>query len=115
MLKIKLRHCFSILIVSACLLPVLPVQAGDLDPDIRETGKTLFLSGATPACAICHTLQDAGSTGTIGPDLDSMNLDVETIKRTLIEGTGVMPSFADTLTDEERDAVARYVVDAISR
>jgi mono/diheme cytochrome c family protein len=36
-------------------------------------GKQLFLQAATPsspACASCHTLADAKSTGTIGPNLD---------------------------------------------
>ena len=33
-------------------------------------GKTIFTSTASPACGSCHTLADAGTTGTIGPDLD---------------------------------------------
>lgn len=42
-------------------------------PDVQN-GQKLF-SAATPdglpACASCHTLQAAGSSGTIGPDLDN--------------------------------------------
>lgn len=34
-------------------------------------GKKYFLSGTTPACASCHTLAAAGSTGVVGPDLDA--------------------------------------------
>ncbi len=37
-----------------------------LDSADTAAGKTLF----TKSCAGCHTLQDARSTGTIGPDLD---------------------------------------------
>jgi mono/diheme cytochrome c family protein len=36
-------------------------------------GKQLFMTAANPSapsCASCHTLADAGSTGTIGPNLD---------------------------------------------
>lgn len=87
-------------------------QAGTDDPVVLETGKTLFQGGANPACAICHTLADAGATGTIGPDLDTLPLNREQIKQVLVEGMGVMPSFADSLTDEQRDAIARYIVHA---
>ena len=86
--------------------------AGSVDPEVLDTGKALFQSGATPACAVCHTLKDAGTSGTIGPDLDEMDLTVETVKRTLIEGVGVMPSFAGSLSDAEMEAVAQYVVHA---
>ncbi len=37
-----------------------------LDSADTAAGKTLFIK----SCAGCHTLQDARSTGTIGPDLD---------------------------------------------
>src|SRR4051812_8024745 len=32
--------------------------------------KTIFTKSASPACASCHTLSDAGATGTVGPNLD---------------------------------------------
>lgn len=87
-------------------------QADDVERQTLDEGKRLFLTGATPACAICHTLKDAGSSGTIGPDLDELGLELEQIQQAMIEGLGVMPSFADTLTDEQRSAIARYVVHA---
>ena len=38
----------------------------------RSKGKTLFVSGAggEQSCGSCHTLLDAGTAGTIGPNLD---------------------------------------------
>lgn len=81
------------------------------DADL-EKGKALFLSNAAPACAVCHTLQDAGSAGTIGPDLDELKPDAARIKKVLQEGMGVMPSYADSLDDASRDAIAAYVVHA---
>jgi cytochrome c551/c552 len=36
-------------------------------------GKTVFLGSA--GCAGCHTFKAAGSTGTIGPDLDNISAD----------------------------------------
>src|SRR6476469_7323116 len=40
--------------------------AGGAAPD----GTTIFTSTASPACSSCHTLADAGATGTIGPNLN---------------------------------------------
>ena len=38
----------------------------------KANGKKLFINGKAgkPSCGACHTLADAGTTGTIGPDLD---------------------------------------------
>ena len=38
----------------------------------RANGKALFVNGANgkPSCGSCHTLADAGTTGTVGPNLD---------------------------------------------
>jgi cytochrome c oxidase subunit 2 len=38
----------------------------------RADGKAIFTKTASPACGSCHTLSDAGATGTIGPDLDKV-------------------------------------------
>lgn len=75
-------------------------------------GKALFQTQATPACALCHTLADAGAAGAVGPDLDELKPELEQVRRALLDGVGVMPSFADTLSDDELNAVARYVVSA---
>jgi mono/diheme cytochrome c family protein len=39
----------------------------------RQNGKKLFVNGKNgkPGCGSCHALADAGTTGTIGPDLDT--------------------------------------------
>lgn len=39
----------------------------------KTNGKKLFVNGANgkASCGSCHTLSDAGTTGTIGPDLDA--------------------------------------------
>lgn len=93
-----------IAVVAACLFAV----AGQAQAD--EQGKTLFTAGAKPiACAVCHTLADAGSAGAIGPDLDELQPSKEQILKVMNEGMGAMPSFAQTLSDEERDAIATYV------
>ncbi|HEX6388877.1 MAG TPA: cytochrome c oxidase subunit II, partial [Solirubrobacteraceae bacterium] len=51
-----------------------PQAAGGGDEGGGETdGKTLFTEAAQPTnCASCHTLADAGATGTTGPNLDEV-------------------------------------------
>lgn len=83
---------------------------GTPDATLREQGKTLFMQGAVPACAICHTLKDAEAAGAIGPDLDELKPDFDRVLLTVRTGVGVMPSFAETLTDEQIKAIATYVV-----
>jgi cytochrome c6 len=79
--------------------------AGDL-------GREVFTSIADPSCGSCHTLADAGTTGTIGPNLDELQPSREKVAQAVRNGVGVMPSFQDRLTDEQIDAVATYVADA---
>ncbi len=84
--------------------------AGGADQAAQMTlGKQLFTIGATPACAICHTLKDAGSEGAIGPVLDDLQPDAARVSKALHDGLGAMPSFKDTLTEEQIAALALYV------
>jgi cytochrome c6 len=68
-------------------------------------GREVFIA----SCGGCHVLEDAGTTGTVGPPLDGADLDAERVQQVVREGPGAMPSFADTLTDEQIQAVAEYV------
>ena len=49
-------------------------------------------------CGVCHTLQAAGSTGTIGPNLDQIKPQIPQIIATVTYGIGVMPSWQGILT-----------------
>lgn len=75
-------------------------------------GKALFVSGAAPPCGLCHTLQDAGTTGAIGPVLDELQPDAARVAAALRSGLGVMPSYKATLTEAQILAAARYVAKA---
>ncbi len=81
------------------------------DPQLAE-GRALFTAGATPPCAICHSLKDAGATGAVGPALDELQPDEERVAAAVRGGIGAMPSFAATLTDAQIRAIARYVAKA---
>jgi mono/diheme cytochrome c family protein len=69
-------------------------------------GKQLFLA---TGCAGCHTLTDAGATGTVGPNLDAAQPSATLVAERVRDGKGVMPSFAGELDDAEIAAVAAYV------
>ena len=75
-------------------------------------GKQLFLVGAQPACAICHTLKDAGSEGAVGPVLDELQPDAARVARALRDGLGAMPSFKETLSEAQIAALSLYVAKA---
>ncbi len=78
-----------------------------------EAGKALFLK-ATPACAICHTLKDAGAEGAIGPVLDELKPDAARVAKALRDGLGSMPSYRASLSEAQIAALARYVSKASS-
>lgn len=79
-----------------------------------DLGRKVFLEGAQPPCALCHTLEAAGATGTIGPSLDELKPDKARVLEVVRTGIGVMPRFADTLSAQEIDAVADFVSRAVS-
>jgi mono/diheme cytochrome c family protein len=69
-------------------------------------GKKVF---ETAGCTSCHTLKDAGATGTVGPNLDDKKPPKALVIDRVTHGKGVMPSFAAQLTAAEIAAVAAYV------
>ena len=74
------------------------------DPD---AGKAIFTGPS--GCTGCHTLADAGSTGTVGPNLDDAMPSFDLAYARVTNGQGGMPSFATSLTDQQRADVAAYV------
>jgi cytochrome c6 len=87
-------------------------EAAETPTGDADAGKTVFLETAEPSCGGCHTLADAGTNGTIGPNLDELAPSADVVRRAVEEGPGAMPSFADQLSEEQIDAVARYVSEA---
>jgi mono/diheme cytochrome c family protein len=69
-------------------------------------GKTVF---ASAGCASCHTLSDAGATGTVGPNLDEAKPDAELVHERVTNGAGAMPSFKGQLSEQQINDVAAYV------
>jgi mono/diheme cytochrome c family protein len=74
-----------------------------------ENGKKIY---AANGCGSCHTLEDAGSSGTIGPNLDESKPDLQLAIDRVTNGASPMPAFKDTLSEQEIVDVATYVVEA---
>lgn len=79
-------------------------EAPEGDP---AAGKEIFLGAS--GCTGCHTLADAGSSGTVGPNLDDSQPSFELAYDRVTNGLGGMPAFSTSLSDEQRADVAAYV------
>jgi cytochrome c2 len=64
----------------------------------------------TTNCGRCHTLEEAGTSGTVGPNLDDSTLDQAAVVEQVTNGGAVMPSFQGQLSEEEIQNVAAFVV-----
>jgi cytochrome c6 len=84
--------------------PETPSVGGD-----AEAGKAIF---AEQACGSCHVLEDAGASGTIGPNLDESQPDLELAIDRVTNGKSPMPAFKDKLTEQQIADVSAYVVEA---
>ena len=74
-----------------------------------EAGKVVFVSN----CGSCHTLADAGTTGDLGPDLDSLSPAYDRVVTQVTNGGGGMPPFKDSLSEQQIQDVAAYVLSLI--
>lgn len=78
------------------------------DDATLEAGRDLFLN-SQPACGICHELADAGTDGTIAPNLDRLQPTEAEVRAALTEGPGAMPDYSEMLSETEIAEVAAYV------
>jgi mono/diheme cytochrome c family protein len=72
----------------------------------EQRGRELFVDN----CGTCHTLEAAGTDGSIGPNLDEAQVDEQDVLETIAEGPGQMPS--NLVTGEDARAVAKFVANA---
>jgi mono/diheme cytochrome c family protein len=79
----------------------------------QEHGRELFKQ----RCATCHTLEDAGAVGLVGPDLDNLRppaaLVLDAIAKGRARGQGQMP--AELMAGTEAREVADYVATVAGR
>jgi mono/diheme cytochrome c family protein len=74
-----------------------------------EAGALVFEEAG---CGSCHTLEAAGSTGTVGPNLDELQPSLDSVVEQVTNGGGGMPAFGDQLTEQQISDVAAYVVES---
>lgn len=124
-----------LLVLLASLLAVVAVGCGgddgsDADETVvtETTGQTMTEGGettdtdeaeadgsavfASAGCGGCHTLAAAGTSGSVGPNLDDLQPDEDTVEAAVRGGPGAMPSFEGDLSDAEIAAVAAYVAES---
>ena len=95
----------------------LPTQTTTTESTTTETGggqegdatagKAVFTGSA--GCTGCHTLADAGATGTVGPNLDQAKPPYDLVVDRVTNGRGAMPSFKGQLSEDDIKNVAAYV------
>ncbi|MDQ3609079.1 MAG: c-type cytochrome [Actinomycetota bacterium] len=101
-------------------------EAGRSDAE-PGTGAFVFLEGGeggAQACGQCHTLEAAGTSATVGPELDSylQGVSEEDLREDIVapdseiaagfEG-GVMPAdYGESLSEEELDMLVEYLLEA---
>jgi mono/diheme cytochrome c family protein len=79
---------------------------GKAKPAKPLTGRQLF----RVTCGGCHTLADASTRGTIGPNLDDERPSYDKVIEMMLEGDDDgMPSFRRSLTAAQRHRIAEYV------
>jgi cytochrome c6 len=72
-------------------------------------GKQIFVQN----CGSCHTLADAGTSGTTGPDLDRIKPSMAQVLAAIKAGPGVMP--ANLVSPKQARQVADYVSSVAGR
>jgi mono/diheme cytochrome c family protein len=77
-----------------------------------SAGRTVF---TTADCGDCHALEAAGSSGSVGPNLDESKPDAARVRDFVTHGAGAMPSFKDQLTDRQIRDVAAFVAESAGK
>jgi cbb3-type cytochrome c oxidase subunit III len=73
--------------------------------NVGTSGEAIFKAN----CSSCHTLAAAGSTGTVGPNLDQLKPAMAVVVHQVTNGGSIMPAFKGKLSPAQIQAVAKYV------
>jgi mono/diheme cytochrome c family protein len=74
-------------------------------PTSAAAGKVVFKA----SCGGCHTLADAKTHGTVGPNLDKLKPSMKLVVKQVTNGGRIMPAFGGRLSKVKIQAVAKYV------
>ena len=81
--------------------PTTTAETGD-----AANGEKVF---ASAGCGGCHTFSKAGSSGSVGPNLDDASPSFDKVVDQVTHGGGAMPAFKDRLSEQEIRDVAAFV------
>jgi len=95
-------------VASVAGLPVKAGSGGGGGQAAPSNPKEVFVQN----CGGCHTLSDAGTSGTVGPNLDQLKPSLDAAVEQITNGGGGMPPFKDQLSEDQIHALAEYVVKA---
>ena len=116
------RRAFVLAFLAAALAIAVAGCGGGGDSTTTEASTTTATTGATSGdaaagkevfasagCGGCHTLSAAGSSGSVGPNLDDASPSHDHVVTQVTNGGGAMPSFKDDLTEQQIQDVAAFV------
>ena len=85
--------------------------------DDAKMKKGLEIFNETAGCAGCHALKAAGAEGNVGPNLDTVDLTIESVIEMVTYGLGVMPAYGEEeiLTKEEIEIVSYFVANSVAK
>ena len=89
--------------------PAEPTTGDDDAGGGRATPPPARKSSTSAGCVGCHTLADAGATGTVGPNLDEAKPSDDLVVERVTNGKGPMPPFKGQLSEQQIQDVAAYV------
>lgn len=82
----------------------------------KDTGALAQVGGGTDGkglfktnCGSCHTLAEAGTSGTVGPNLDQLKRTLPQITKQITNGGNGMPAFGGTLDAKQIALIAKYI------
>ena len=87
--------------------PTFPIVPAFKLTGAPAAGAKIFVSSG---CTSCHTLAAAHSTGTVGPNLDTLKPDYRAVTAQVTNGGAAMPAFKSSLSTQQIADVASYVV-----
>ena len=87
------------------VFPIVPAYHLKGDP---TKGKALFVTN----CGGCHTLAAAGTSGTVGPNLDTLKPNYQAVTAQVTNGGAAMPAFKAQFSTQQIADIAAYVVTA---
>ena len=99
------------------LVYLLTLSLRSLIADDTKMKKGLEIFNESAGCAGCHALKAAGAEGNVGPNLDTVDLTIESVVEMVTYGLGVMPAYGEEeiLTKEEIEIVSYFVANSAGK